>query len=357
MPRNGSGTYNPPVNSWSPATNGVPATASDWQSILNDIRDALTQSVSRDGQTIISGDLQMGGNKLTNLDAGSLPGDSLAWQQLFSQGIQADIASAATVDIGAQNTTNLNITGTTAITSFGTNYNGPRYIRFAGALTLTHSATLVLPGAANITTAAGDCAIVVPNGSPVTGWRVAAYERASGQAIAAPSSFPASGLTGTVAIANGGTGQSTAADAFNAIKQSATETASGVVELATAAEAQSLTDATRSITPFTLAQSLKGSNQTLAATGYQKFPGGLFVQWGNIAPVSKATNGGTFTVTFPSAFSSVFVALCNPSDLTDGSGTVGVYVNSLSTTGFTAQLDNSDTRTATLGLYWVAIGT
>lgn len=357
MPRNGSGTYSPPINSWNPATNGVPATASDWQAQLNDIRDALTQSVSRDGQTIISGDLQMGGNKLTNLEPGSLQGDSAAWQQIFSQGQQVNLASAATVDIGAQNSTLINITGTTTITSFGANYNGPRYIRFDGALTLTNSATLVLPGAANITTAAGDSAIAVPIGLPATGWRVAAYQRADGRAISAPTSFPASGLTGTVAISNGGTGQATAADAFNAIKQSATETSSGVVELATAAEAQALTDATRSITPFTLAQSLKGANQTLAGTGSQKFHGGLFVQWGSVAPASKTTNGGTFTVTFPSAFSSVFIALCNPSDLTEGNGAVSVYVNNLSTTGFTAQLDNADNRTATLGLYWVAIGT
>lgn len=183
MPRNGSGTYSPPVNSWNPATNGVPATASDWQAQLNDIRDALTQSVARDGQTIISGDLQMGGNKLTNLEQGSLPGDSLRWEQLFSQGQQADIASAATVDIGAKNTTNLNITGTTTITSFGANYNGPRFLRFAGVLTLTHGASLVLPGAANITTAAGDCAIVVPNGNPATGWRMAGYQSASGVSV------------------------------------------------------------------------------------------------------------------------------------------------------------------------------
>ena len=81
------------------------------------------------------------------------------------------------------------------------------------------------------------------------------------------------------------------------------------------------------------------------------------MQWGSVAPASKTTNGGTFTVTFPSAFSSVFIALCNPSDLTEGNGAVSVYVNNLSTTGFTAQLDNADNRTATLGLYWVAIGT
>jgi hypothetical protein len=39
-----------------------------------------------------------------------------------------------------------------------------------------------------------------------------------------------------LSIANGGTGQATAANAFNALKQSATQTATGVVELATDAE-------------------------------------------------------------------------------------------------------------------------
>ena len=262
MPRNGSGTYSPPVNSWNPATNGVPATASDWQAQLNDIRDALTQSVSRDGQTIISGDLQMGGNKLTNLEQGSLPGDSAAWQQIFSQGQQVNLASAATVDIGAQNSTLINITGTTTITSFGAKYNGPRYIRFDGVLTLTNSATLVLPGAANITTAAGDSAIAVPLGLPATGWRVAAYQRADGQAISAPTSFQASGLTGTVAISNGGTGQATAAGAFNALKQQATDSVTGVVELATNAEAQAATDPARVITPANLAAVCLGVGQT-----------------------------------------------------------------------------------------------
>lgn len=349
MPRNGSGTYSPPVNSWNPATNGVPATASDWQAQLNDIRDALTQSVSRDGQTIISGDLQMGGNKLTNLEPGSLPGDSAAWQQIFSQGQQVNLASAATVDIGAQNSTLINITGTTTIASFGANYNGPRYIRFDGALTLTNSATLVLPGSANITTAAGDSAIAVPLGLPATGWRVAAYQRADGQAISAPTSFQASGLTGTVAIANGGTGQATAAGAFNAIKQSATETASGVVELATAAEAQALTDATRSITPFTLAQSLKGANQLLASKGYQKLPGGLIIQWGTDPVSSNSSADFSYPIAFPNA---VLCAFGNKLYRQVGAGdgnAAGMF--SISTSMYTVFADDGGGN-----IGWIAIG-
>ena len=67
-----------------------------------------------------------------------------------------DVASAATVDLGAQASDNLRITGTTTITSFGTAASGvTRNLRFAGALTLTHNATsLILPGGANITTQA-----------------------------------------------------------------------------------------------------------------------------------------------------------------------------------------------------------
>lgn len=177
MARNGSGTYNLLTNSWNPATNGVSATAVDWQNLINDVAAALTQSLSADGQTPITGNLNAGNNKITGLAAGSATGDSLRWEQLFSQGQPANLASAATTDIGAQNTVLLNITGTTTITSFGTNYNGPRYLRFDGALTLTHNATtLILPGGANITTAAGDSLIAVPVGSPATGWRVAAYQ-------------------------------------------------------------------------------------------------------------------------------------------------------------------------------------
>jgi microcystin-dependent protein len=91
-----------------------------------------------------------------------------------------DVASAATTDIGVVNSTLIRITGTTTITSFGATYRGPRFVRFGGALQLTHNATtLILPGAANITTAAGDCAIVRPVGSPGAGWVVMHYQRAA----------------------------------------------------------------------------------------------------------------------------------------------------------------------------------
>jgi hypothetical protein len=179
--RNGSGSYSLPVNTWNPATNGVSASAADWQSLINDVASALTASLAADGQTPMTGNLAMGNNRLTGLGAGTATGQSVRWEQLFSQGVEADIASATTTDIGAQNTNFLRVTGTTTITGFGTNYNGPRFLRFAGAVLLTHGSALILPTAANITTAAGDLAIAIPKATTGTadGW-IVLYQKASG---------------------------------------------------------------------------------------------------------------------------------------------------------------------------------
>jgi len=77
------------------------------------------------------------------------------------------LASASTVNIGAAAANDITITGTTTITAFDTIAGGAhRSLMFAGALTLTHNATsLILPGGANITTAAGDVAQFVSLGS------------------------------------------------------------------------------------------------------------------------------------------------------------------------------------------------
>lgn len=101
---------------------------------------------------------------------------------LWEQG--SDIASAGTISVGEGGY--FNVTGTTTITDidFGTDKTGRRvWLKFAGALTLTYNAsTLILPTAANITTAAGDMAEFVSEGSDVV--RCVSYTRASGQPLA-----------------------------------------------------------------------------------------------------------------------------------------------------------------------------
>lgn len=51
MPRNGSGTFVPPGNSWNPAQDGQDATSSDWNGLLSDIVQEITNSIAADGQT------------------------------------------------------------------------------------------------------------------------------------------------------------------------------------------------------------------------------------------------------------------------------------------------------------------
>ncbi len=59
-----------------------------------------------------------------------------------------------------------------------------------------------------------------------------------------------------LAVENGGTGASTASAAFDNLKQAATESATGVVELATTAEAETGTDTSRAVTPAGVAAAI-----------------------------------------------------------------------------------------------------
>lgn len=108
------------------------------------------------------------------------------WQPVVGGGT-ASVASGSTVDIGAQAQTFVTITGSTTITSFGSNATpgSIKLVKFESALTLTHSANLILPaGATNITTEAGDQASVVYLGGGA--WSVWTYTRASGAALVNP---------------------------------------------------------------------------------------------------------------------------------------------------------------------------
>ena len=105
--------------------------------------------------------------------------------QLGGYGPVQTIASATTTDLGTITSHYASITGTTTITSFGVSgttlasTDFPFYrVAFAGSLTLTYNATsMILPGAANIQTAAGDTADVVYGGG--SNWAVIRYNRAA----------------------------------------------------------------------------------------------------------------------------------------------------------------------------------
>lgn len=89
--------------------------------------------------------------------------------------------------------------------------------------------------------------------------------------------------------------------ATTAAVAAASETVAGKIALATDAKAQAWTDDLTAITPYELNMALKGSNQSLAASGYQKLPGGLIVQWGSD---TNTTHG--HTVSFPISFTTCY---------------------------------------------------
>ena len=127
--RNGSGTYSLPVNGWNPATNGVAASAADWQTLINDVATALTASLSADGQTPMTGNLVMGSNMLTGLSAGANAGDSVRFEQLPSASNLLPVASGGTGSANAANArtalsaaasgANADITSLTALSAGG----------------------------------------------------------------------------------------------------------------------------------------------------------------------------------------------------------------------------------------------
>jgi hypothetical protein len=96
-------------------------------------------------------------------------------------GQEAAIGSAATTDLGTALQHVALITGTNTITSFGSSANlaAPIFhVRFSASLLLTNSNSLILPGAANIQTQAGDALLAQYLGSG--NWKVNFYQAAIG---------------------------------------------------------------------------------------------------------------------------------------------------------------------------------
>jgi hypothetical protein len=139
-----------------------------WLSILSNSNDALPSSVAKVGSA----------NTFTATQ--TLSGAAL------NEAAEVDVASAATTNIGAAASNNVRITGGITITAFDNVAAGiTRRVRFAGALTLTHNATsLILPGGANIATAAGDEAAFTSLGSG--NWVCRYYQKADGTAVVGP---------------------------------------------------------------------------------------------------------------------------------------------------------------------------
>jgi hypothetical protein len=138
--------------------------------------------------------LTLAGTEILAADAGSGTGGATTGQtggtttqaiaNLYKGTRGSSIASAASIDLGAATGNSVHITGSTGpITSLGTAAAGvERHVIFDSTPTLTHNATsLILPGGANITAAAGDSARFVSEGSG--NWKCLTYTKADGTPV------------------------------------------------------------------------------------------------------------------------------------------------------------------------------
>jgi len=143
---------------------------------------ALTGNEILSGEAVI---VQYDGTEfqLVSVGAGNSAFTGGALTGLLSEAKGADIASAATTNLCGATGNFVHITGTTTITSLGSCQAGTRIVaEFTGALTLTYNATsLIVPGAANIVTKAGDTMTAVSEGSG--NWRVVQYSSTSNLAV------------------------------------------------------------------------------------------------------------------------------------------------------------------------------
>ena len=81
MPFDGNGNFLPLPAPTFPAVPGTVIYAEDFNLNIQNLLDGLSASLPRSGEAAMAGNLPMGGNKIADLGAGTIPGDAVEWQQ------------------------------------------------------------------------------------------------------------------------------------------------------------------------------------------------------------------------------------------------------------------------------------
>ena len=114
MSRNGSGVYSLPAGN--PVVTNTTISSTWANTTLTDLANAMTGSVASDGQTPLTGPLNMNSNKITGLTAGTTAGDAVEFTQLATY-----LTNPVTITGGTIN--NTVIGGTTPAAITGTSFN------------------------------------------------------------------------------------------------------------------------------------------------------------------------------------------------------------------------------------------
>jgi hypothetical protein len=106
-------------------------------------------------------------------------------------------------------------------------------------------------------------------------------------------------------------------------------------------------------TDFAFANDFTGSNQSLGTNGYQKMPGGLIMQWGELDTTPDGNTSVSWNITFPNA---CLQATCchGYSFATNSDGAAGIF--NLSTTGATIRNGSNPNNGSNTKMRWMAFG-
>ena len=94
MSRNGSGTYSLPAGN--PVVTQTTISSSWANNTMNDLAAALTDSVAADGQTPMTGNLDLNTHKIVNLVAGSAAGDAIEFAQFKTPTFTGNVTMSST---------------------------------------------------------------------------------------------------------------------------------------------------------------------------------------------------------------------------------------------------------------------
>jgi hypothetical protein len=115
MSRNGSGTYTLPAGN--PVVSGT-VIASSWaNNTMNDLAAAMTDSVAADGQTPMTGPLNLNSNKIVNLAVGTVNTDGVNYAQFNTPTFGGAVVCSSTLAVTGATTLNstLAVTGDATI--------------------------------------------------------------------------------------------------------------------------------------------------------------------------------------------------------------------------------------------------
>lgn len=255
MSRDGSGNYTRVPGS--AYTNGTTANGAELDAEINDIATALTQSLAKDGQTVPTANLPMGGFKHTNVNTASARTEYARASQVQDGTLThlTSVSGADTITASAPIGLSAYATGQKfSFVSAGANTGAVTLnINAIGAKSVTKDGTTAL--AADDIVSGAVCVVV--------------YDGTQFQLVTTKS-VPA-----------------------------ASETVSGRVELATAAEVSAGTDTTRAVTPATLAPVLaaitRGGSRQTALSGPVDSSG--LPAFGGSTGSTTVTASGTLIVT------------------------------------------------------------